>query len=1186
MIKRSIFYTFSLLCGFSLAGAISISTNNPVRPGGFVASGQAQVMPHSGTAAIVATEKAGYKPLTIKLAKVADRDAGIFKLDYYPYFTAEGEKLLMSSGEFKLYIAENYLKLQLGKESYKVPAKFQHGIWYSLVVRWENCKAELLVDGKTVFSKDIPEFPIARTLTIGGMPDGLFKTIMIDRPKLPSVIALNGEKIDFSIRANNDKTFCFDYFAHGKALKLQLCPDMPIYPGEKFVILQTAGTPIYLTADTAGSLRADFPASYSNRVELRRDKGNFLSDGSFEEFPGAWQVSNIPGYADSDSRRKVSVYGKTPVFREKLSDSAVASDKVAHSGKKSVIMERRSHTGQLMISRKVDLPQNTGFLLGVYYKVLERKNVDSSLILQVKIFEDGKLKQTFREYHPFTPLRPTGKWEFAPLNFETRKSSGKLTAQIELITDGAPCRIAFDDISLREYPQLLYNPMPQDGDRVKKLTGKALMEHLKTRPAVKLPSFPLSGVSGYDGSTIYKMMDRSGADIQFIKMDIDHRLKKQAWDARGNYDFSEIDEWIIHVLEFAPDAAVGLHIGVDPVLDFGIVYPDAAWRNLKGEIVYMSTPRANMYPERRNKKFPYVSYTAPDFRRECGKFLYALGKHLQKQPWGKAVAGIHLHGGGDGQFFYRPIKNDFATMMDRSAGNLQAMREMIRKYYKNDVNALRKAWKDDKVTFESITFPDAKLYDKYLFQRDPQDPEARKLIDFAKLYPEAITESLGFCASEFERGLGRKVLKSRYYFGTSLGHLLENSPFDMFVSVPPYGVSRLHGDAGRVHQAPDSATLHKKIFVDELDLRTSYSPVAVYGRGTSFLRDGVEPGPEGFANLMRKMAAPCVTANQGYWYLMIGGSASLQYEFEKPVKESFDALKSTSQEVIDFGYSTALFWDEEARTMAGERFGWALDQHGTHQAQEVLYRAGLGVRNYLLKDLTNPERKAAKINIFALGTTMTEEQISFIEKNLQRDGNVLVFVFDAGRTAPGGFEKNIRRLTGMTVKANPGKLTLAAFSDAEFADPLSKYIRPAAPVTEGPFAIPQYFVDDPSAEPLALLARTDKVGAAIKCHKNWTAVYLSIPVGLGVKPEFFRTLAQQAGITPFAPAGDVSYAGNGLIAIHAVEDGKKQLNWGVKADVLDITQNKVILRNAEKMELDMKFGETRWFKLLKPAKKV
>ena len=43
----------------------------------------------------------------------------------------------------------------------------------------------------------------------------------------------------------------------------------------------------------------------------------------------------------------------------------------------------------------------------------------------------------------------------------------------------------------------------------------------------------------------------------------------------------------------------------------------------------------------------------------------------------------------------------------------------------------------------------------------------------------------------------------------------------------------------------------------------------------------------------------------------------------------------------------------------------------------------------------------------------------------------------------------------------------------------------------------------------------------------------------------------------------------------------KKLQWQEFADVFDLTTGKIIKRKCKELDVDMKYGETRWFRLLK-----
>lgn len=1185
MNSSRIVMTLSLFLSLTVYGEITVSVSGTVKPGGAVLSGHAKTIPHSGFSAAVATEKAAYQPIEMNINPVTTRANGLIRLDYYPYFSSPGKRLIVKSGEVALYAMPDGVELCIGNETFTGKYQLQQRVWYTLELCWHDGKVMLSVDGHTVIAMNRATLPVGGNVFFGGMPDGLLRGLTADNPTQASPVMQIGEgvKLDFTVRANNPEYFTFDYFDHGQAQKLRIRPILKIIPGDRFAVEQSGGEPLYVTAVDAGELVLNLPGTWSNRVEIRRDPGNLLADASFEEPSGNWKT--IMGTRLSPQRN----FSFTPQLQESplppvspLSDTVCAVTGTACNGKQSLeINKRNAYSIVTVKSLPVNLKPNTRYMLGVWHKVAERPLWGGSFYVQVILLEGKKVKQTFSQSISSSPLRLDGNWRYIPLGFATPSGKSPLTAQVALIADGAPCKIYVDDLSLRESPGLVFNPMPPDQDKSRLLTGSALIEHMKKRSPVKLPAAPMTGVAGYD-LNCYKAMNNSGVDLLWSQVSSNWRAESPEWCADGTYDFSLLDERILNVLSYAPDAVVGLYLGIDPAMDFGERYPDAIWRGRNGNPIRISQPDSLFYPERAGKTFPYVSYTAPDFRREAGKYLRAFGEHLKRVPWGKAVGAIHLYGGGDGQWFYRPIKNDSDDLIDRSSGNLLAMREKLRSYYHNDLAAFRRAWGDDKLTFETVEFPPESLWRKYPFFRDPNDPEARKLIDLSLLYPEAINDVLGALNTEFEGGLGRRVLKSRYYYGTALGQLLNSPEFDGFVSVPPYGESRLHGMSGRLHQAAAPATLRNKFFLSELDLRTSYSSFPVRNAYSDRNWLGVEKGPENFGHTLRKMAAPALISGQGWWYLMIGGNSSYQQEFARYIKEAAEAAHLSRRPAVNVDGATAVFWDEKARTVMGPIFGYGVDAQSNHKPQEQWYRSGLAVQTYLLEDLENTKRRPAKLNLFPLASTMTEKQIRYVEKNLQKNGNVLVFAFDAGRTAPGGFEQNIKRLTGMTVRHRPDIQVLSRFGQERFSDPLSSLIgMPLYPAASS-FMIPLFYVDDPAARPLALLDGSRLVGAAVKRHKDWTAVYFSVPVGFALSPELLRALAAEAGVKPVGPAGDVTYAGNGFVVIHATSSGIKRLDWDTPADVLDISSGNVIARNAVKLELEMKFGETRWFRLLKP----
>ena len=62
---------------------------------------------------------------------------------------------------------------------------------------------------------------------------------------------------------------------------------------------------------------------------------------------------------------------------------------------------------------------------------------------------------------------------------------------------------------------------------------------------------------------------------------------------------------------------------------------------------------------------------------------------------------------------------------------------------------------------------------------------------------------------------------------------------------------------------------------------------------------------------------------------------------------------------------------------------------------------------------------------------------SVMLRTLQKDGNILVFTFATALNASGGFEKNIRRLTGMNIRKDLRRKVRMQYAEKHSQDPLA-----------------------------------------------------------------------------------------------------------------------------------------------------
>jgi hypothetical protein len=224
--------------------------------------------------------------------------------------------------------------------------------------------------------------------------------------------------------------------------------------------------------------------------------------------------------------------------------------------------------------------------------------------------------------------------------------------------------------------------------------------------------------------------------------------------------------------------------------------------------------------------------------------------------------------------------------------------------------------------------------------------------------------------------------------------------------------------------------------------------------------------------------------------------------------------------------------------------------------------------------VNTPGRAEYKVYFFLSAPTISSEQIEWIKKNLQKSGNVLVFVNAAGISSNrGSFEDNIKALTGMRIKYDMNKVSVFRLMPMKSSDRMAEGLKDNV-LSE--MKQPLFYVDDNTATTIGKVKGTNKTGWAVKRFKDWTSVYVSLPGAF--TPELIRNIVAEAGMTPIGPCDDVTTAGNGFMTIHALFNGQKTLRWDKKCDLLDLTCGKLVGRNINTISFPMKAGETRWFR--------
>ncbi|MHB9139030.1 MAG: hypothetical protein ACYC4Q_06480, partial [Victivallaceae bacterium] len=315
---------------------------------------------------------------------------------------------------------------------------------------------------------------------------------------------------------------------------------------------------------------------------------------------------------------------------------------------------------------------------------------------------------------------------------------------------------------------------------------------------------------------------------------------------------------------------------------------------------------------------------------------------------------------------------------------------------------------------------------------------------------------------------------------------------------------------------------------------------------------------------------------QGGWFLGLSRNMFDTPEYVEAVKEMSAAMELAAKNPMpeDRG-QIGVFIDDELRNYAAYGFSQSFNNISVGLARLALSRSGVSWDAYNLADLANPKRAKYKVNLFLAAPAISSAQIEWVKRNLQKDGNVVVFVSAAGIASDKGtFEDNICQLTGMNVKYAPeisGHFRIKPLPGVN--DKLAAGLKDNI-LSES--LQPLFYVDDKSAVALGEINGTGKTGWAVRRFKDWTSIYIAIPGAF--TPELLRNIVREAGIEPVGPCNDVTYSGNGFITIHALSSGNKTLHLPGKCDLLDLVNGKSAGKNIDTISFQMQAGETRWFR--------
>jgi Beta-galactosidase len=671
------------------------------------------------------------------------------------------------------------------------------------------------------------------------------------------------------------------------------------------------------------------------------------------------------------------------------------------------------------------------------------------------------------------------------------------------------------------------------------------------------------------------------------------------WTGPTNYDFTRLDELLASYVKIDPNALFVGRILLTPGAWLAEQFPTEVSRRDDGSL-------AGMFGTNGNPSFSSLVY-----RDLSHKAMTALITHLE-QKFGDNIAGYQVGNGFGGEWL--PFNSFWETrgnqphptkfgVEDYSPAAKIAFQKWLRAKYKT-VAALRQAWGEATVTFETAAPPDEKT------RYSPQhgiffDPAiSTRVPDYFEFYNNSVADVLIENSAWAKELTHRKKIVGAFYgylwcnfpnlSAVHAGHLgltkVLRCPDVDFLASPYTYDNKYVGGPDNSQSLPEAAQLHGKLYFNEVDTET-YVTQRQWRWGNSL------NNPTNWAEtkgLLVRDFGYSFTKGFGLWWTdLFGGTfhddkiSSLIGDLRKIDEQSLEANKTSTAEV-------AVILDESGFMYCGDGeplFNALL----TAQKQWELGFLGAPWEPHLLSDISNPKLKNFKLYVFLNTFHVTPEQREAIHRKLRRNGATAVWVYAPGYITDKLSTDNMRALTGIDLAETniAGELHVDITS---FVDPFTtslsnnfaygtdvnvsniiKYYdhqiylkdpRDPALLRDLPgFSIsPRFYGNDPKATVLGKLAGVDQPGLLVKKQDGWISVYSSAPI---LPAPLLRNIARAAGCHIYSDANDVVYANKNFLCLYAPGGGSRQVKLLAKSKVTDLLENKLLADGVSEFPLEL-----------------
>lgn len=710
---------------------------------------------------------------------------------------------------------------------------------------------------------------------------------------------------------------------------------------------------------------------------------------------------------------------------------------------------------------------------------------------------------------------------------------------------------------------------------------------------------------GYSGPEKLDQYAEAGINIFITSI---HEANDWCWDGADGYDYETYEAHIAPIVEAMPD------IKLIPFVGGRLGAPYLWCKNHPDQIVL-----------RENGTQPKIgSFGSEKWFADSTEAVRRFVEYFENSPWADNIIG------------YNPIymnnewacKSDVGSFGDFSQPMLDCFRAFLRERYQNDEAALRKAWKDENVTFETAAIPtgEERLAWGHHGQFHFIETCGFKVADYYRCYNERAADlAIAWSRAIKEVTNGSKLVTMMHLYnycspdhatnGSIHGHcasrkLLNADSIDCFHSPYEY-LNRNFGGVHYSQQAHDAITAAGKLHFDQIDTKTyihrppNTNCKSPWETWQVLKRDVANSLTRNTHHYYYEMSVGCFRgfAHPSDWRDLTYLAPDISNWITQLTRLAERAQAATPEHVAE----AAIITSTEGHYVRGHIQGIS-ELYNNGFRQHVLPYSGAPFADYMLENFASITRRQ-KLYFFVNAYYVPAETRKAIHAKLKADGATAVWFYAPGYVDESGASlDNIADLTGFRMKKHDDFHDFLQIDVTNFEHPITQDLQsetfgacaqePGEGCTFGSDLDPEWFrarqewggfqydrekykfspafsVDDPGAQTLGMLRGIDAPGFAFKEMDGWNSVYIAAPFPPW---KLISNLLRFAGGHLYSDRQDVVYANSKYIALQANGDGERTLTLPASAtlcDALDGTSEQTSL-----FRFSLKHGEVRFFETL------